>query len=265
MQTSTFRTLLPCALAVAALACGGGEFPDGELVDLSHPYAADTVYWPTDTRGFEYETLAAGKSDGGYYYAAGRFATAEHGGTHIDAPIHFAEGKATVDEIPLRRLVGRGVTVDATAACAADPDYQVRVQDLLDWEREHGRIPDGAIVLLRTGWSARWGDRERYLGTAATGPDAALGLHFPGLEPDAARWLVEQREIAAIGLDTPSIDHGPSKAFESHRVLFAKEIPAFENLTNLGGLPATGFSVVALPMKIAGGSGGPLRAIAIVP
>jgi kynurenine formamidase len=258
-------TLATALAALATLACGGGGFPDGRIVDLSHAYSADTIYWPTDVRGFEYETLAAGPSEGGWYYAAGRFATAEHGGTHVDAPIHFAEGKPTVDAIDLERLVGPGIVVDVSEACAADPDYQVRVQDFLDWEDRHGRIPDGALVLLRTGWDARWGDRAAYLGTAATGPEAVAGLHFPGLDPDAARWLVEQRAIGAVGLDTPSIDHGPSRAFMSHRTLFEAEVPAFENLANLGELPGEGFAVVALPMKIAGGSGGPLRAIAIVP
>jgi kynurenine formamidase len=254
------------ALALGALSCGGGEgLPDGRIVDLSHAYDAGTIYWPSDERGFEYETLSAGRDATGDWYAAGRFATAEHGGTHMDAPVHFAEGKAGVDEVPLARLVGRGVLVDVGPSCAADPDYRVRIQDLLDWEREHGRIPDGAIVLLRTGWAARFSDRARYLGTTAVGPEAVTGLHFPGLEPDAARWLAEQREIAAVGLDTPSIDHGPSRHFESHRILAAAEIPIFENLASLAELPARGFSVVALPMKIARGTGAPLRAIAIVP
>jgi kynurenine formamidase len=263
MRISTLALAAVGALFV--LACDGGGLPVGRIVDLSHAYSADTLYWPTDTRGFEYTTLFAGKTDGGWYYSAGRFATAEHGGTHIDAPVHFAEGKPTVDAIPLERLVGPALVVDVAADCAADPDYQVRVQDLLDWEREHGRIPEGAIVLLRTGWSARWSDRERYLGTAKTGPGSVLGLHFPGLGPDGARWLAEERHIGAVGLDTASIDHGPSKRFGSHRTLFEHEIPAFENLANLDELPAKGFTVVALPMKIAGGTGGPLRAIAIVP
>jgi len=259
------RTWL-AALALGALACGGGEgLPDGRIVDLSHAYGADTIYWPTDERGFEYETLAAGRSGGSDWYAAGRFATAEHGGTHVDAPSHFAEGKDSVDEIPLERLLAHGVLVDVQAACAADPDYRVRVQDLLDWEREHGRIPAGAIVLLRTGWAARWGDRARYLGTEASGPDAVTSLHFPGLEPDAARWLAEQREIGAVGLDTASIDHGPSRRFETHRILAEAGIPALENLASLAELPAKGFAVVALPMKIAGGTGAPLRAVALLP
>ncbi len=232
------------------------------IVDLSHAYAADTIYWPTDTQGFVLENLAAGMTDAGYYYAANRFSTAEHGGTHIDAPIHFAEGKPAVDEIPLERLVGPGVVVDVSERAADDRDYQVDVADFEGWEARHGPLPEGAIVLLRTGYGGHWGDRANYLGTEMTGPEAVPQLHFPGLDPDAAKWLVDQRSIAAIGLDTPSIDYGQSTLFDSHVTLFKAEIPAFENVANLDRLPEKDFLVVALPMKIAGGSGGPLRIIA---
>ena len=232
------------------------------LVDLSHAYAADTIYWPTDTQGFELETLAAGMTDAGYYYAANRFSTAEHGGTHIDAPIHFAAGRPTVDQIPLERLVGPGVVIDVGEQAATDRDYLVSVADFESWEASHGALPDRAIVLLRTGHGRHWGDRGNYLGTELTGPEAVPELHFPGLDPEAAKWLVGNRNVAAIGLDTPSIDYGQSTLFESHVALFEAEIPAFENLANLDQLPAKDFLVVALPMKIEGGSGGPLRIIA---
>lgn len=232
------------------------------LVDLTHPFDAETLYWPTDTQGFQLEELAAGYTERGYYYAANRFATAEHGGTHIDAPIHFAAGHDTVDEIPLRRLVAPGVVVDVREAVAADRDYQIGVADLQAWEAAHGRLPDGVIVLLRTGFGASWESREEYLGTALTGPEAVPDLHFPGLDPAAATWLAEERMIAAVGIDTASIDHGPSIQFGSHVALFAADIPAFENVAHLDKLPPTGFVVAALPMKIRGGSGGPLRIIA---
>jgi kynurenine formamidase len=234
------------------------SLPAGTVVDLSHPYDASTVYWPT-ADGFELEVDFAG------YYTANTFSTAEHGGTHIDAPIHFAEGRNTVDEIPLEQLMGPAVMIDVSDRCADNPDYLVTVADIEQWESEHGRLPEGVILLLRTGYENLWPDRLRYLGTEERGAEAVAQLHFPGLDPEAARWLVANRSIDAIGLDTASIDFGQSTHFESHQVLFSADIPAFENLTNLHRLPATGFVIIALPMKIAGGSGGPLRVAAIVP
>ena len=234
------------------------------IIDLSHAYDAETIYWPTE-EGFMLEEGFAGVTDKGYYYAANAFRSAEHGGTHLDAPIHFAEDRQTVDAIPLERLVGSAVVVDVSERALADADYQVRVADFEAWEAEHGQLPDGVIVLLNTGYAQFWPDRVRYMGTDERGSEAVALLHFPGLHPDAARWLVEERDIHAIGLDTPSIDYGQSTLFESHRVLFEANIPAFENVANMEGLPAHGFVVAALPMKIRGGSGGPLRIIAFIP
>lgn len=236
---------------------------EGEVIDLTHPFDEETIYWPTE-EGFVLEGGFAGVTEGGYWYEAHVFRAAEHGGTHLDAPVHFAEGKWTADEIPVERLIGPGALIDVSAQAAADRDYQVTAADLQAWEAEHGSLPDGAIVLLRTGFGARWPDRERYMGTALRGAEGVAALHFPGLHPDAASWLVENRAISAIGLDTPSIDYGQSKLFESHRRLFAANVPAFENVAHLDRIPAaTGFTVIALPMKIAGGSGGPLRIVAV--
>lgn len=235
----------------------------GRVIDLSYPLNASTVYWPTAER-FHLEKDFEGQTDRGYYYSAYRYAAAEHGGTHIDAPVHFAQGKNSVDQIPLEQLIGEAVVVDVTRQCAGDRDYQVNVKDLENWERENGKIPVGAILLLRTGFGKYYPDRKSYMGTEARGPAAVAELHFPGLHPDAARWLTENRSINAIGLDTPSIDYGQSTLFESHRILLAKNIPAFENVANLDKLPLKRFSVIALPMKIQGGSGAPLRIIAIL-
>lgn len=257
-------SLLSCAWLLACQPVAN-DLTASRIVDMSHAYGADTIFWPTDLQGFVLENLADGMTEQGYYYAANRFSAAEHGGTHIDAPIHFAEGHPTVDRIPLERLVGAAVLVDVSARCAGDPDYQVGVNDFEGWEAVYGRIPASSIVLLRTGFAERWPDRGSYLGTQVTGEEAVPLLHFPGLHPDAALWLAEQRSIKAVGLDTASIDYGQSALFESHRILFAHDIPAFENLTGLDQLPNAGFRVVALPMKIRGGSGGPLRAIALVP
>jgi len=257
---------LPSLLAIGALAChgGGSGLPRGQIVDLSHAFDAQTIYWPTE-EGFAFERGFAGETQAGYYYEAHRFRAAEHGGTHLDAPAHFARGGRHVDELPLERLVGEAVLVDVRPACARDRDYRVGVEDLAAFEREHGAIPRGAIVLLRTGFGLFWPDRERYLGTAARGPQAVRDLHFPGLHPEAARWLVAERGVAAVGLDTASIDHGPSALFEAHRVLSEAGVPALENLARLESLPPRGFQVIALPMKIRAGSGAPLRAVALLP
>ncbi len=157
-----------------------------------------------------------------------------------------------------------GALVDVTQLCAANRDYQVQVKDFLAWERKHGRRLEDVIVLLRTGFGRYWPDRVKYMGTDERGADAVPKLHFPGLHPEAAEWLVMNRRIKAIGLDTPSIDFGQSALFQSHVTLFEKNIPAFENVANLSSLPETGFTVIALPMKIKGGSGGPLRIVAVL-
>jgi kynurenine formamidase len=235
-----------------------------DIVDLSHAYDAQAIFWPT-AEAFQLEKVADGITPAGYYYAANNFCTSEHGGTHLDAPVHFSQGKHAVDQIPLERFVGRAVVIDVTANANQTADYQVTVDDFTRWEAEHGRIPADAIVLLRTGFSRHWPDAARYLGTAERGEAAVAKLHFPGLHPDAARWIVANRPVKAIGIDTASIDYGQSTLFESHRVLYEQNIPAFENVAALERLPLTGATVVALPMKIAGGSGAPLRIVALLP
>jgi kynurenine formamidase len=237
---------------------------DAEWIDMTYVLDESTIFWPT-ARPFELEVVSAGVTDAGYYYGANNFCTAEHGGTHLDAPIHFSEGKQTAEQIPVERLVGPAIVLDASRAAAADPDYLIKVSDLEAWEAEHGAIPDGSILLLRTGWGAHWPDRSRYLGTTRTGPEAVPELHFPGLDPAAASWLVENRNIDAIGIDTASIDYGQSTLFETHRILLAENIPAFENVASLDRLPETGSYVIGLPLKIRQGTGSPLRLLGVLP
>jgi kynurenine formamidase len=262
--------LLVCCLGIAGCSGspGGEPAPGGRAggvwIDLTHPFDEAAVYWPTaDT--FELDEVFRGMTDGGFFYSANNFAAAEHGGTHVDAPIHFAEGKWNVDDIPLERLMGPAVVIDVSQAALADPDYLVGVADFEAWEAAHGRMPDGAIVLLNTGFTRYWPDRSKYMGTERRGEEAVPELHFPGLDPDAARWLVTERTVHAVGLDTPSIDYGQSTSFDSHRILFARNVPAFENVASLDKLPASGAWVMALPMKIRGGTGGPLRIVAHLP
>ena len=263
--------IVPLVLLIAHIACESSrddygvvfDGTGGRWVDLTHAFSESTIYWPTDTAGFQLEELAYGPTDGGWFYASYRFASAEHGGTHLDAPIHFAEGRRTNDQIPLSRLIGPAAVIDITAH--ATRDYLVSVDDLTSWEEANGEIPDGAILLILTGWADRWNDRTAYLGTDLIGEAAVAELHFPGISGEAARWLVDNREIAAVGIDTPSIDRGQSPDFRAHVIFYAENIAGFENVANLAALPTTGSYVVALPMKIEGGSGGPLRIVAFVP
>ncbi len=253
--------LVALALALAAPAAAL-DLEGARLLDLTHPFDARTIYWPT-AKPFTLEPVAHGMTEGGYWYAANNFSAAEHGGTHLDAPIHFAEGRWTADEIPLDRLVGPAVVVDISEKAARDPDALLTRADLEAYERRSGRIADGAVVLVRTGWDRFWDDRARYLGSAAPGDTAHL--HFPGVGEDAALWLTTARRIRSIGIDTASIDHGPSRDFRAHRALTNANVPIFENLTGLAALPPRGAVFIGLPMKIRGGSGGPLRAVAVLP
>ncbi|UOK41955.1 MULTISPECIES: cyclase family protein [Flavobacterium] len=240
------------------------EIQKRKLIDLSHVFSDETIYWVT-AEEFKLDTVYNGETPKGYYYSANNFKAAEHGGTHIDAPVHFSKTGQSVDEIPLEKLLGKAIKIDISSKALTNPDYLVSVEDFLDWEKkENTKIPEGSIVLLQTGFSKYYPDKIKYLGTNERGEKAIKELHFPGLSPAAAKWLVENRNINAIGIDTPSIDYGQSEYFESHVTLLSKNIPTFENLANLDKLPNKGFEIIALPMKIKGGSGAPLRIIAII-
>ncbi len=266
---------LICLLLLAACAAPASEEPAApavpdtasvagwRMIDLSHAYGGDTLYWPTDTKGFALDTLAEGMTDAGYFYAAKEFATAEHGGTHLDAPVHFAEGGDDVASIPLDRLILPGIVVDVSEPAAADPDYLVTAEDVLSWEGEHGPVPAGSAVLIRTGWASRWPDALAYLGDDT--PGDASNLHFPGVGEDAARLLLEDRGIGLLGIDTASVDYGQSTDFIVHQIGGAAGVPNLENVGDLTELPPTGFLLAALPMKIEGGTGAPVRIVALVP
>lgn len=232
-----------------------------EIVDLTHPFNDKTLYWPTSTSTFQLERQSHGVTPGGWFYAANSFSTPEHGGTHLDAPIHFHENGQTVDQVPLHHLIAPAVVIDIADSAQANPDYRLSVEDVQRFEEQHGRIPRGAIALVHTGWDQRWPDRKAYFGDDT--PGDASKLHFPSFGAAAAALLVD-RGVVAIGLDTPSIDAGNAKDFPVHRLTAARNVPGFENLRALDRLPPQGAFVISLPMKIEGGSGGPLRAVALV-
>ncbi len=234
-----------------------------DVVDLSHAYGPSTLYWPTSTSKFTLHQEASGKTEGGWFYASNTLSTPEHGGTHLDAPRHFSESGRTSEQLPMEQLVAPAVVIDISAKCAKDRDYRLTTQDVLQFEKQHGPIARGTIVLLRTGWSRHWPNAKAYLGDDT--PGDASKLSFPSYGPESAKLLVEERGVAALGIDTASIDYGRSTDFQVHSIAAARNVPGFENLTDLDRLPARGATVIALPMKIEGGSGGPLRAIALVP
>jgi len=239
------------------------DLATARIVDLTHAFDGHTLYWPTSTLTFQLQQVSQGPTPGGWFYAANNFCAPEHGGTHLDAPFHFAEGARTTEKIPLRQLLAPAVVVDVSEQAARDPDYRLTADDVRRWEGTYGRIPEGAIVLLRTGWGKRWPDRKSYFGDDTIGD--ASHLHFPSYGKEAAELLVRERKVGVLGVDTPSIDHGPSTDFLVHRVAAAAEVAGFENLAGLEELPETGAWIVALPMKIAGGSGAPLRVVALLP
>ena len=262
------------AVSVAAsLACGpqvpGTESPGApadplagfRMVDLTHSFDGDTVFWPTG-RPFNLEETAFGPTPGGYFYSAYDFSMSEHTGTHMDAPVHFAEGKPTVGEVPLESLFGPLAVLDVREQCATDPDYAASAADLHAHEAPHGAVEQGMAVLVRTGWSERWPNTRAYLGDDT--PGSADDLHFPGISEDAAQWLVD-RGVGAVGIDTASIDPGNSTDFRAHRVLAAASLPILENVARLGDVPVRGAYLLAFPMKIGRGSGAPTRVVALVP
>jgi kynurenine formamidase len=253
---------LMALVVLATTAAHAIDIDPAKVVDLTYPFGAQTIYWPTAKR-FALDTVHHGETPGGYWYEANNFAAAEHGGTHMDAPVHFAKGGADTAQVPVTAGIGPLVRVDVRAQAARDVDYRLTRDDLAAWERVHGRIPTGAIVVMYSDWGARWPDATRYLGTDVAGDVA--NLHFPGFSREAAEWLVKERDIAGIGVDTPSIDYGPSTDFIVHRVINGAGKPGFENLAHLDKIPNAGATLIALPIPIEGGSGGPMRAIAILP
>jgi len=256
--------IVQAALAVSlAASAHAQDLASGKWIDLTHPFNEKSVYWPT-AETFRKTEVFHGRTPGGWYYTAYNFAAAEHGGTHMDAPIHFAEGAHTTDQVPVGQLIGPGFVIDVSRQAAANVDYLVTAKDIEAFEARHGRLPKGAIVLLNTGRAHLYPDRKAYMGTEERGESAVPKLHFPGLGDDGAALLVA-RGIGAVGIDTPSIDYGQSKTFATHVKLMPNNIPAFENVADMRALPATGSTIVALPMKIEGGSGGPLRIVARLP
>jgi kynurenine formamidase len=230
----------------------------GQIIDLTHKLSASIPYWPGGTyKPFHFETIATLEKDGVY---SGYFCMPEHMGTHIDAPNHFEPGQKSVDALDLRQLIAPAVVVDVRKEVAKDPDYRLTVDDLKRWEKENGAIPSQAVVFMYTGWESRWNDTQAY-----RNQDAQKVMHFPGFSAEAAQFLVSEREIRGIGIDTLSVDYGPSKDFRVHHIVNGAGKYHVENADNVSKLPAKGAIVIVAPIPIEGGSGGPARVFALLP
>jgi kynurenine formamidase len=255
-------TFLAIIFFLLVLASGANAIDEKKLVDMTYEFARQTLHWPT-AKPFQLDKVAEGRTPQGFWYSSYNYSGSEHVGTHLDAPFHFAEGRWTTDQIPLGKTIGPAVRIDVRSKADIDRDYLLTVDDIRSWEKRNGRLPKDVIVLMYSGWGRYWGDRKRYLGTDE--PGNVSDLHFPGFSKEAAEFLVKERSVKAVGIDTPSIDHGPSRDFLAHQFFGAANVPIFENVASLDKLPAKGATVFAIPMKIKGGSGAPLRIFALLP
>lgn len=251
------------ALGTPATRAASLNIDPSKIVDLSHTFDATTIYWPSENTGFVHEMEKAGMQPGHYFYSSAKYSAPEHGGTHLDAPIHFNQHGLTADQVPLANGIGPAAVIDFSARAATDPNATLSVADIKSYEAKYGTIPDGAIVIARSGWEKYWPDKKRYMGTDKPGDVA--GLHFPGFSPEAVQFLIENRKVNAIAIDTASMDPGDSKDFPVHRLWLGTNKPGFENLANTDKLPPAGATIFCIPMKIGNGTGGPARVFAILP
>ncbi len=236
-----------------------------KLIDMTYVYDENTIYWPT-AEPYKQEKISWKILEGGWWYASNNYSASEHGGTHVDAPIHFAEKGRTIDKIPLNEWIGPAIKVDVVDKCMKNRNYMLSVEDIKEWEEKNGKIPDNAWVLMYTGIDTKYyPDKEKVLGTTKTGVEALPELSFPGFSPESAKFLVKERNIKGIGLDTPSIDYGQSKDFQVHQICFAADKLGIENIANLDKLPTKGAILYAIPMLIKDGTGSPARVFAILP
>jgi kynurenine formamidase len=227
-------------------------------------YALDdaAIFWPT-AKPFSLTQVAWGVSEGGWWYASNEFTASEHGGTHADAPIHFAAGGRTIDQIPLQEWIGTAVKVDVTAKCEKNRNYLLNSDDLRSWEKANGPIPESAWIIMYTGIGTRYyPDKKMVLGTEKTGQEAISELSFPGFSAESVEFLLKEKNIRGIAIDTPSIDRGKSADFKVHQILCGAGKLALENIANLDRLPAKGATLYVIPMLIREGTGAPARVFA---
>lgn len=246
--------LLLCSVASAAPLAK-------RMVDMTYTFDETTLNYP-GMKKFELKTLQNGMTDQGYWLRFEEFSVGIHVGTHMDAPAHFSKNGITIDQIPVPRLIAPAAVIDITAKAELDPDTEATVEDLLHWESVTGQSLNETILLLRSGWGKKWGNHEAFFGTPDNDPTK---LHYPGIAPDAARWIVENRNIFGIGTETLSFDHGPSLSKDVHQILLGHGLFGIENMANMDKIPIYGATLYVMPMKIGDASGAPTRIVATFP
>jgi kynurenine formamidase len=258
----TMFLVLTLPLIMMTMANSSHAFDSSKVVDLTHTFDKQTIYWPTEG-SFHHQWEHFGPTPEGFFYAAGKYAAAEHGGTHMDAPLHFNRNGESVDKVPLGNCIGPAVVIDFSERAAKDRDTMLGVADVQQYEKVYGAIPDGAIIVARSGWGKFWPNKKQYIGTDK--PDDVAGLRFPGYSAEALKYLLEHTKAAAIAIDTASIDPGISKDFKAHQTWLGANKPAFENVANADRLPPRGATIFCIPFKIGQGSGAPTRIFAVLP
>jgi len=252
------KVLLGAAGAAVAAALParalGSTTPTNRLQDLTHVFRKDFPLFLGAPVATERDVIVTVPANGFY---AQRWSFWEHAGTHLDAPAHFVADGRQSPELTLDELVRPLVVIDISARAAGDPDALVLPSDLVAFERGHGRIPRGAVVAMNSGWASRAGSVDAYRNV---GPDGVQ--HFPGFGKAAVEWLIAERDIAAIGVDTLSLDHGRSATFDTHLTLLSANRYGIENLANLGRVPARGATIFVGVIPWEHGSGGPARVFA---
>ncbi|XP_060083575.1 isatin hydrolase-like [Ylistrum balloti] len=252
--------ITPTMLVVILLLCGLDYASMFQVLDLTHDLSAKTLYWPGNP-SYNFTELARGQMDN-FWYESNFIATAEHGGTHVDSPAHFYEGGWRTQQIPMERLTGPGVVIDVKDKARDNPDYRVLLNDITEWESVNGRIPDNAAVIMNSGWGAKYPNKTAVFGTET--PSVPSTFHFPAWHQDTVTWLINQRHVYMIGVDTPSTDFGQSSTFPTHVVLSKHNVVGLENVANLDTIPVSGTRIFAAVTKIKDGSGGPARIFATI-
>jgi kynurenine formamidase len=259
------RCAIALLIALTAPAMALARMPGintAKILDLTHTLDQTTIFWPTES-GFKFHYEHYGMTPGRYFYSSGYFDSPEHGGTHMDAPLHFNRNGEPVNQVPLDHMIGPAAVIDFTARAATDPNATLSVADIRKYEAAYGRIPDGAIVVARSGWGKFWPNHKLYMGTDKPGDVA--GLRFPGFSAAAVSFLLKNRNVVAIAIDTASMDPGISKDFPVHRLWLGANRPGFENLANADKLPPAGAIIFCAPIKIGGGTRAPARIFALLP